>query len=233
MVTIPAGTFLMGSPASEAGRQADEGPQHQVTIAKAFAVSEFEISNDDYRRYTEATGKGGDGWRRYAADNPQFGRYPVFWVSWEDARDYAQWLSQKTGKTYRLLSEAEWEYAARAGAPVSQAWEPADTRAARRELIDTETQDTFPAGSYQPNGFGLHDMTANIPEWVQDCYSDDYSSAPNDGSAVLGNCPKRVVRGGYNVSAPEFQRIANRDWGYAINREFGNPTGFRVARSLP
>jgi formylglycine-generating enzyme required for sulfatase activity len=233
MVVIPAGSFLMGSPETEWGRQADEGPQHHVTIPKDFAVSKFEITVAQYRVFTEATGKGGQDWVIVARPDVPDDQYPVYWISWHDAQDYMRWLSSHTGQHYRLLSEAEWEYAARAGNSNTDAWEPRETQVRGVQPGQWWYQDTVPVGGFRPNDFGLYDMTDNIPEWIEDCYAPSYISAPSDASAVVGDCKQRVVRGAYNFSRPELARIANRDWNYAVNRATGNPTGLRIARDFP
>lgn len=245
MVTIPAGSFLMGSLDSEVGHQSDEGPQHRVTISSDFAVGKFEVTVDEYLLFAQETGKGGHEWRMVGyPDGPvsesggRYANFPVRRVSWIEVQDYVQWLSQRSGKQYRLLAEAEWEYVARGGRSTGNAMEPANTR---QNLPADPYRDSLPVGILQPNAFGIYDMTGNASEWTADCYLPDYSTAPADGSAVGGACTKRVVRGGYsygfngqqNYIAEEFMRIANRDWGYGSAIEGGNATGFRVARFLP
>jgi formylglycine-generating enzyme required for sulfatase activity len=232
MVVIPAGSFEMGSPPNEVGRQQDEGPQHRVTIAMPFAVGRFEVTTAQYRLFATETGRPMGTWNLGTTSDVTSGNYPVRWVSWLDAQAYVSWLSKRSGKHYRLLSEAEWEYTARAG-NTDRPWEPDDTRHGRVGVEFDRFHETSPVGSYEPNAFGVFDMTGNIPEWTEDCYQSDYSQSPADGSAVEGSCAKRVVRGAYNFSAPEFQRVANRDWNYAVDANEGNPTGFRVAMSLP
>lgn len=233
MVVIPAGSFVMGSPPDEDGRQGDEDPQHRVTITKTFAVSKFEVTLDQYRYYTNERGIGSVNWHVSGYSATPDGDYPVFWLSWYDANDYVQWLSRQTGKQYRLLTEAEWEYAARAGTPNTVSLEPVSTKTRQGNPQPVSSEDTFPVGSFQPNAFGVYDMTGNIPEWTEDCYIRGYASAPSDGSAVEGACERRVVRGGYTFSGEEFQRIANRKRSYAVDRNSGSPIGFRVARVLP
>ena len=233
MVVVPAGSFVMGSPPDEEGRDGDEGPQHPVTFAKAFAIGKFEVTVDQYRYYTTQRGIGSLNWHVAGYAAAPDGNYPVYWLSWYDANDYVRWLSERTGKQYRLLSEAEWEYAARAGAPNVVPLEPDDTKIQPGGPQPVPSEDTFPVGSFKPNAFGIYDMTGNIPEWTEDCYVDSYTSAPADGSAVEGTCDRRVARGGYTFSTEEFQRIANRKRNYAIDRYAGYPTGFRVARVLP
>lgn len=231
MVVVPAGNFEMGSPVTEVGRGADEGPQHQVVLSRPFAVGRFEVTTAQYRLFASETARTAGTWSLRNTSESTAGNYPVRWVSWVDANAYVSWLSARTGKHYRLLTEAEWEYAARAGS--DSPWEPDGTRQGRVGIEFDRYQDTVPVGTYEPNAFGIFDMTGNIPEWVEDCYGADYRGAPSDGSAVEGKCAKRVVRGAYNFSERAFQRIANRDWNYAADDNTGNPTGFRVARSLP
>ena len=239
MVRIPVGSFMMGSPADEPGRQADEGPLHRVTIAKPFAIAEFETTNADYRRFLESTGRSDVEWKMYytahTVDSPDavtdIGPYPVVWVSWKDAQNYAAWLSKRTGKHYRLPTEAEWEYAARAGDPVSIG-ESLAARTIRAGAVSASFGDAYPVDTFGANPFGVHALTANMPEWVEDCYVDNYDHAPTDGSAVDGPCKQRVVRGAYNFADNSFRRVANRDWGYAVTRQ-GNPTTIRLARDLP
>ena len=230
MVVVPGGRFLMGSPTSEEGRFKHEGPQHEVRIAKPFAVGRFEVTFDDW----DACVAVGDcnrvptdsGWGR--------GKRPVIDVSWDDAQAYVAWLSKKTGQRYRLLSEAEWEYAARAGTTTRYPWgnEPGSNRAnfGGSESRWSKKQ-TAPVGSFDPNKFGLHDVIGNVYELVQDCWKESYAGAPADGSAwEAGNCGQRVVRGGSWNDASVFARAAFRAGIERSRRavEFG----FRVARTL-
>jgi formylglycine-generating enzyme required for sulfatase activity len=230
MVVVPAGSFVMGSPKDEKGRRDDEGPQHKVTIARSIAVGKFEVTFDEWDACVAAGGcshKPEDaGWGR--------GRRPVINVSWEDAQGYVRWLSKKTGKSYRLLSEAEWEYAARAGTETRYPWgdEPGSNRANFRESgSQWSNKQTAPMGSFAPNAFGLHDMIGNVWEWTQDCWNGSYEGAPEDGRPwESGDCGRRVVRGGSWWSNPENARSASRRWlepGYR-----GNGLGFRLARTL-
>jgi formylglycine-generating enzyme required for sulfatase activity len=186
MVVIPAGEFTMGSPPSEQHRGAES--QHRVTIATPFAVSKFEISFDEWDSCLRGGGCGS-----YRPDDEHWGRgkRPVMNISWENAKTYVDWLSRKTGKNYRLLSEAEWEYAARAGTTTPFAH--GDALSPRRANYDgsvdgtgpsdVNRRKTMPVGSFPPNRFGLHDMHGNVSEWVEDCWHEDYSGAPTDGSA--------------------------------------------------
>jgi formylglycine-generating enzyme required for sulfatase activity len=233
MVVIPAGEFTMGSPAAEQGAEA----QHRVTIAAPFAVSKFEITFDEWDVCVKEGGCGG-----YRPDDHEWGRgkRPAINVSWEDAKTYVTWLSRNTGRPYRLLSEAEWEYAARAGTTTmfSQG-ETVSPNAANYDgstdgsgPSDVNRQTTLPVGSFAANGFGLHDMHGNISEWVEDCWHDDYTAgAPTDGSAWLeGNCDGRVVRGGSWEDSQAELRSAARTGGYKHDRFYTD--GVRVARGL-
>jgi formylglycine-generating enzyme required for sulfatase activity len=230
MVVVPAGDCMMGSPATEKGRSDDEGPQRKVSIARPFAAGKYEVTFAEWDACVEAGAckhKPGDqGWGR--------GRQPVINVSWEDVQAYVSWLSKKTSKRYRLLSEAEWEYAARAGTTTRYPWgdEPGTERANfGGSGSQWSGKQTAPVGSFEPNAFGLSDMIGNVWEWTQDCWSGNYSGAPNDGSALeSGDCGRRVVRGGSWCYVPEYCRSAFRFWlepGVRVNL-----MGFRLARTL-
>jgi formylglycine-generating enzyme required for sulfatase activity len=224
MVVLPAGEFIMGSPPGEADRLNNEGPQHRVTIARPFAVGKFEITFAEWDACTADEGckhrPGDAGWGR--------GRRPVIGVSWDDAKEYVNWLSRKTGKSYRLLTEAEWEYAARAGTT---------TRYAFGDMLTSKQaqyggRGTAEVGSFAPNAFNLHDMHGNVWEWVEDSWHSDYQSAPTDGSAWLGgDVSFRVLRGGaWILSSVDALRSASRAGGEGVDRL--NNVGFRVARTL-
>ncbi|MFM9938768.1 MAG: SUMF1/EgtB/PvdO family nonheme iron enzyme [Hyphomicrobiaceae bacterium] len=243
MVVVPAGSFRMGSPDSEAGREKDEGPQRTVTFAKAFAVGKFEVTWDEWELCVAMRGCDG---RPTGDATFGKGKEPVINVSWDQARSYVEWLSRMTGKTYRLLSEAEWEYAARAGTETVYSFgnDPADIckyanvadqsfkrrgyTAASVDCDDKQAQ-TAPVGSYSANAFGLHDMHGNVFEWVQDCFVDSYKDAPTDGSAVADRpgC-NRVVRGGSWIDQPVDARAAYRGTDEPDSRDFF--IGFRVGR---
>jgi formylglycine-generating enzyme required for sulfatase activity len=158
----------------------------------------------------------------------------VTYVSWDDAQIYVVWLSRMTGKKYRLLTEAEWEYAARALTTTAYYWGDDVGRSnANCDGCGAEWggRQTSPVGSFKPNAFGLYDMAGNVSQWVQDCYHDNYQEAPSDGSAwTSGSCIFRVVRGGSWYNVPRFLRSANRDWDAAGYRS--GSFGFRVGRSL-
>jgi formylglycine-generating enzyme required for sulfatase activity len=219
MVVIPAGQFMIG-----------EGTQHKVTIARPFAVGKYPVTFDEWDACVKAGGI------KYEPDDQGWGRgnRPVIKVSWEDAQAYVAWLSKKTGKRYRLLSEAEWEYAARAGRTTRYPWgnEPGTNRA---NFDGSGSQwsgkQTSPVGSFEPNAFGLYDMIGNVWEWVQDCWNDSYKGAPADGSAwESGDCGRKMVRGGSWEGRPEYGHVAIRNW-YApsIRNDY---VGFRLARTL-
>jgi formylglycine-generating enzyme required for sulfatase activity len=228
MVVLPEGAFTIGSPP---GQGPDvERPQHRVTIARPFAVGKYEVTFDQWDACVTAGGcKHSPGNRGKGG-----GDEPVINVNWNDAQAYVSWLAKKTGKPYRLLSEAEWEYAARAGTTTRYPWgdEPG---ANRGNFLDSGSpwsgKQTAPVGSFAPNQFGLHDVIGNADEWVQDCWNDSYQGAPADGRARdSDDCGRRVLRGGSWYSRPEAARVSHRDGVDAGNR-FGS-RGFRVARTL-
>ena len=234
MISIPAGNFMMGSEESEPDRTRREGPRHRVTIARSLAIAKFETNFDEWDACVRERGC------RHEAFDDTWGRgkQPAINVSWHDAGEYVAWLSKKTGKHYRLPSEAEWEYAARAGTTTAFAFgEKINARQARftdsMRIVATVTSTmagrSVPVGTYQANAFGLHDMHGNVWEWVQDCHNAIYRGAPTDGSAwLVGSCPIRVVRGGgWNNRAP-FLRSASRHYDNANARR--NNIGFRVVR---
>jgi len=231
MVVVPAGSFLMGSPASEPGRYHDEGPQHTVTFAKPFAVARFAVTFDEWD-----AGVADGGCNGYRPSDAGWGRgnRPVIFVDWDDARAYVDWLVKKTGKTYRLLSEAEYEYAARAGTTTAYPW-GAVIGENNANCIGCgsrwDSKQPAQVGSFAPNSFGLYDMAGNVLEWTEDCYHDSYNGAPTDGSAwTSGDCNIRVIRGGSWNDLARTVRSADRQWGSSGER-FGT-LGFRVARIL-
>jgi formylglycine-generating enzyme required for sulfatase activity len=241
MVIAPAGEFLMGSPETERGRGRDESPQHSVTIAQPFAVGKYEVTFAEWDACVADRGcsynPSDEGWGR--------GRHPVVNVSFPDVKQYIDWLSKKTGKDYRLLSEAEWEYAARGQTKASEPSNPFSTGATigyRQANYDANftygsgqqgsyRQKTADVGSFPKNAFGLHDMHGNVWEWVQDCYRPSYEGAPADGSPVLfDRCELGVLRGGAWNYHPRLLRSAYR-YATAPGVRLNN-FGFRVARSL-
>ncbi|MCY4573865.1 MAG: formylglycine-generating enzyme family protein [Gemmatimonadetes bacterium] len=253
MVIAPGGSFMMGSPSDEEGRFDLEGPQREVTIGSPFAVGVYEVSFEEWDACVNAGGcagysPGDEGWGR--------GRRPVINVSWEDAQTYVQWLSQESGEDYRLLSEAEWEYVARAGTETLRYWSGEQEHCLHANGLDqdlartsegrawmneynrldpaqcTDGYDrTAPVGSYPANAFGLHDVLGNVNEWTQDCWNDSYSGAPDDGRAWMsGDCSTRSLRGGGWLGGARVLRSAFRLGYPAGNRYF--LIGLRVARSL-
>jgi formylglycine-generating enzyme required for sulfatase activity len=229
MIVIPAGGFPMGSLPTDKGAYTNELPQHNVTIAKPFAVSKYDVTFADWDACVSV------GACPKAADSG-YGRdtKPVINVGWDDAQTYVAWLSKMTGQTYRLLTEAEWEYAARAGTTTAYYWgDDIGKNNANCDGCGSEwdAKQTSPVGSFKPNAFGLYDMAGNVWQWVQDCYYDSYNGAPSDGSAwTSGACSKRVVRGGSWSYDPQVLRSAYRFGDSTDNRI--NDLGFRVGRTL-
>ena len=227
MVVVPAGAYMMGSP-----EEAYELPIHRVTIGEPLAVGKYEVT---FAEWDACVADGGcygyrpddEGWGR--------GKRPVTNVDWNQVQTYVMWLSEKTEKAYRLLSEAEWEYVARAGSGTRKYnW----GNEVGRNLANCarcgsrwDREQTAPVGSFGANRFGLHDVHGNVSEWVQDCWNDSYVGAPADGSAwEQGDCDIRVMRGGSWSDNPRYLRSAYRGWGPNwMGHIF---FGFRVARSL-
>ena len=227
MVEIPGGRFRMGCVSGQDCVD-DEQPVHEVRV-EAFELSKYEVTFEEYDRFTAATGRelaDDAGWGR--------GRRPVIWVSWDDAVAYARWLSEQTGERYRLPTEAEWEYAARAGSVTAYSWGNEIGR--NRANCDGcgsqwDSQQTAPVGSFGPNGWGLYDLHGNVWEWVQDCWNGSYQGAPTNGSAwESGDCSQRVLRGGSWYYRPRGLRSAYRSWNFTTSRYMLN--GFRVARTI-
>jgi len=265
LVVLPAGEFLMGSPESEEGHQSSESPQHRVRIREPFAVMESEVTRESFGRFVDETGyKVGEGCRVWSGKDWQNGvkrnwrdpgfeqgpDHPVVCVDWNGARAFAAWLSQRTGQAYRLLTEGEWEYAARAGSSgryhfgdksadlcryanvADQSAEKVYPNIATADCDDGHVH-TAPVKYYQPNGFGLYDMHGNAREWVQDCWHDNYKGALEEGSTPWEtNCSddRRVLRGGSWFHSPDFARSAIRGSNTpGMGRGFA---GFRLARTL-
>jgi formylglycine-generating enzyme required for sulfatase activity len=230
MIVVPAGSFIMGSPPDEPGRSSREGPQRKVSIPRPFAVSKFNVTFDDWDACVSVGGCPN------APDSPSGrGTKPVVNVTWDEAQQYVAWLSRMTGQTYRLLSEAEWEYAARAGTMTAYHWgNDVGQGNANCDGCGSkwDNQETSPVGFFKPNAFGLYDMHGNVWQWVHDCYADNYKEAPIDGSArTTGDCSRRVVRGGSSNTGPARIRAAFRDRdsiGFRLDY-----LGFRIARTLP
>lgn len=237
MVVVPAGTFEMGSLQTNGHALTSEFPQHPVTIAKPFAVSKYELTFADWDACVAGGGCNGykppaQGWGR--------AQQPVINVDWNDAQQYAAWLSLVTGKAYRLLSEAEYEYVTRAGTTTTYPWGD-DVKLNGVAMADCngcgsqwDDKQTAPVGSLPPNNFGLYDMVGNVVEWTEDCVHPNYSHAPEDGSAWLeandGNCNNRILRGGAWNNPPGVLRSGIRHESPAFTR--GYNIGFRVARTL-
>ncbi len=228
MQELPLGEFLMG----DLNRIGDdnERPVREITFAYRFAIGVHEVTFAEYDQFAMATG-------RDLPDDAGWGRgdRPVINVSWEDARAYAQWLREVTGQPYRLPSEAEWEYAARAG--TGSAWWWGNQLEPGMAVCDGcgtqwDGQQTAPVGQFPANAWGLKDMHGNVEEWVEDCYTDHYTSAPEDGSAMRsGNCHLRVLRGGSWFDIPRVIRSSSRYRQELDARQ--NTYGFRVAVDLP
>jgi formylglycine-generating enzyme required for sulfatase activity len=229
MIVAPAGEFMMGSPDTEPGRFANEGPQHRVAIPRPFAVSEFDVTFDDWDACVSIGGCPD-------VDDSTYGRErkPVINVTWVQAQQYVAWLGRMTGKPYRLLTEAEWEYVARAGATTAYSWGD-DVGAGQANCVGCGSKwdkvETSPVGSFPPNPFGLYDMAGDVWQWVQDCTHRDYGEAPTDGSEWTGgDCNEHIVRGGSWLAKPPFLRSAFR--AEFPPEEHNTDIGFRVARSL-
>jgi formylglycine-generating enzyme required for sulfatase activity len=276
LVMVPAGSFVMGSSTEQTTREGlpdqyvtDEQPQHKVTIAKPFALGEFPVTRGEFAAFVRESGhnpkgcllfSGGEwkndekrSWRNtgYVQDD----KHPVVCVSFEDAQAYVAWLSKKTGKSYRLPSEAEWEYAARAGSTTTRFWgdgredacqyaNVGDLYGANRLKWDKTDKTrvfqcndgfvyTSPVGSFKPNAFGLYDMLGNVYQWTADCVHDGgYKDAPSDGSAWTGDkCDGRAQRGGSWSNGPWGTRSAGRNGGPPKFRNID--VGFRVVRKAP
>jgi len=229
MIVVPAGEFTMGSPTTETGHVDNESPPHNVTIARPFAVSSFDVTFDSWDACVSA------------GSCPQIGdaglgrgAKPVINITWTDAQRYVAWLSNATGQPYRLLTEAEWEYAARAGTTTAYPWGD-DIGEGNANCNGCggarDNRETSPVGSFKPNGFGLYDMNGNVWQWVQDCYHDNYDGAPADGSVwTNGDCTWRVARGGSWVDRAQLSRSAAR---LRLSTAFRiSNLGFRVGRTL-
>ena len=228
VVVIPAGEFMMGSPASEEGRNDDEGPQRRVTL-RSFALGVTEVTFDEWDACVRDGGCNG-----YRPDDQGWGRgaRPVINVNWEDAQAYVSWLSRVTSAAYRLPSESEWEYAARAGKTTTfHTGATISTDQANFHGNTTYRRRTTPVRTFAPNPFGLYDVHGNVLEWVEDCWH-DYHGAPIDGAASTdgGICGLRVSRGGSWLNTPQGLRSALRFRDPIGTR--GIFAGFRVARTL-
>lgn len=250
MVVVPAGEFTMGSAETEPHRRADEGPRHRVRIGYALAVSKYPVTVAEFARFIAATGhdmgnscktfedgawddhRPGRSWR-----NPGYAQSasdPAICVDWNDAQAYVAWLSKRTGHAYRLLSEAEYEYANRAGTTTAYWW--GDTLGSNHAACDAcamaiPDTETVPVGRFAPNPFGLYDTTGNAWSWVSDCWNTGYATAPTDGSPNLrDDCTARAQRGGAWYFIPGNLRSAIRVHDEATLRNYHN--AFRLALPL-
>jgi formylglycine-generating enzyme required for sulfatase activity len=222
MVVVPAGSFQMGTdPQSWYHSDDDEHPQHHVTIPAAFAIGKYPVTQAEYYQimFNNPSNFAGD-------------TRPVETVSWDDAREFVKRLSARTHQSYRLPSEAEWEYAARAGSTTAWSFGDDVTKLPLYAwFADNSGQQTHPVGQKLPNALGLFDMHGNVWEWVEDCYQENYQGAPTNGNAVAtGDCASRVLRGGSWDFSPYSLRSANRGRNAPDDRDIDN--GFRVARTI-
>jgi formylglycine-generating enzyme required for sulfatase activity len=237
MIVVPAGGFVMGSTNDGPKRASAEAPKHKVTFTHAFAVGRFAVTFEQWDACVDDGGCNGykpwdNGWGR--------GKHPAINISWSDAKSYVAWLSERTGKPYRLLSEAEREYVTRAGTSSTFWWGASVSR--RQANYDDKTgqykaskgssgQRTMPVDSYLPNPWGLYQVHGNIWEWVEDCLNEGYAGAPTDGTAwITGQCDRRVLRGGSWVSSASAVEAGSR-YGVQAEGRVSN-VGFRVARTL-
>lgn len=276
LALVPPGTFTLGTPpdAREVDAATGESRPLPVTLGRPFYVSAREITVGEFRRFVEASGysppdgclvwlgaqwvlDAGRSWRDPGFAQPPADADPVVCVSWEDARAYAQWLAERSGRGYRLPSETEWEYVARGGTSYARFWGADDSSedavvslacdyanvydasavdAHRFPYPHASCSDGYatvaPAGRFRPNAFGAHDVIGNVREWLADCYTRSYAGRPADGRAWTwqGGCESRVVRGGSWASRPREARAAARDAEAAGHRQ--SDLGFRVARDF-
>lgn len=269
MVILPPGKFMMGSLPTEVGRENDgeEDPYHEVTIGYPLAVGKFEVTRDEWAEFIKETklpdpdgcnihSAPGQHWPTIKGLNwhhtgyEQTGRHPAVCMNWNETQLYLDWLSKRAGHRYRLLSESEWEYAARAGTSTRFFWgdkmDDACAYANGSDLTRHESDPQFPAdqnchdgyintapvGSFKPNGFGLYDMAGNVAEMTLDCLFNSYYGAPIDGKPLLkGNCAMRINRGDTWTSTPEQMRSAGRSADHVSTTRVVD-LGFRVAREL-
>jgi formylglycine-generating enzyme required for sulfatase activity len=235
MVPIPTGSFRMGSPPGERGANDDERPQIEVAITAPFALGKFEVT---FAEWDACVAEGGC---RHRPSDRGFGRgrMPAVNVSWHDAVEYVAWLARKTGKPYRLPSEAEWEYAARAG--TTTPFFTGETISTDQANYDgTIVYGDWPrgefrgrplaVGSFPPNPFGLHDMPGNVVEWVADCYALDYTGGRTQAAWTRGHCDLRVLRDG-SWSGPQWLLRSAYRSGIPFDVRTSR-IGLRVARDL-
>jgi formylglycine-generating enzyme required for sulfatase activity len=260
MKTLPPGRFAQGAAANDDGAAALERPQHRVAIGYSFGIGVNEVTVGEFREFAEATkyhatscatydgawaARAGFDWQNVGFT--QTATHPVACVSWRDARDYAAWLSKKTGQKYRLPSESEWEYGARAGSGAARPWSDSAAACASANVADQSAVQrypgwtidpcsdgyvyTAPVGTFKPNAFGLYDMLGNVAEWVQDCWHGDYQGAPTDGSAWLSaGCAEREVRGGSWFTNPARVSVSARN--RFDDKYRSNSVGFRLVREI-
>ena len=239
MVLIQPGTFMMGSPSGEAKRDRNEGPQVEVTIPYSFEIGRHEVTFNEWRACVDGGGCKGykpsdNGWGR--------GKRPVTNVSYEDVQSYIDWLNAKTGEAYRLPTEAEWEYVARAGSThpfsTAQGTSIGDADANLNGEFPyggapkgRYLKKTVPVGSYAANAFGVHDIHGNVYEWVSDCYAKSHAGNPANGQRRTdGNCQRRIIRGGSWVTHGYQMRAAKR-LSYTMDYRYDD-FGFRLARTI-
>jgi formylglycine-generating enzyme required for sulfatase activity len=271
MIVVPAGTFTIGSPPDEPGRREVEGPQKEIRIGRPFAIGRYEVTRRQYEAFLHATQHPVGGncvtdrrhpgtWAPDPATNfydpgfPQTGDHPAACVSWNDAKAYIAWLNARTGGGYRLLTEAEWQYAARAGSTTAYPWGPSihdgcthingydlTILAKKGNLYKGEAVpyancsdsyvNTSPVGSYAPNAFGIYDMIGNVADWTDDCRTLTFDQMRGDGTEAAGDCRRRMVLGGSWGTQPRQLRSAER-----ISYEptaVDDSIGIRVAKDLP
>jgi formylglycine-generating enzyme required for sulfatase activity len=230
MIVIPAGEFMMGSPLNTVAT-VGEIPQHKVTITKRFAVSKFDVTFVDWDACVSVGGCSQVGDSLMGR-----GTKPLINMTWDDVQDYLTWLTEMTGQQYRLLTEAEWEYAARAGTTTAYYWgDEIGTGNANCGGCGSkwDGRETSPVGSFKPNAFGLYDMAGNVFQLVEDCYHENYEKAPTDGSAwVDGDCSRHMTRGGSWSAIPLQSRSANRNLILRFAGYRFNTLGFRVGRTI-
>lgn len=263
MLVVPAGKYMMGTPESEERRKKREGPRHEVTIAKPFAIGKYEVTVDEFKAFVKAGGRNMSGGCRYATSDGwkmdadlsweysvhrQTGRHPVQCVSWNDAQAYIAWLSKETGKTYRLPTEAEWEYAVRAGTTgpfyFGDAISPdqvnynAHRRAGPYNKGSLYRGEASRVGQFPANEFGLHDMHGNVAEWVQDCATKKtwkgygyYTWQDAKAYEPRADCRRHVVRGGSWYFSASGTRSGYRGRVRTVRRYV--TVGFRVVQTLP
>jgi len=238
MVVMPAGTFTMGSPSGEAGRETDEGPQRNVSIRR-FAIARFETTWDEWTSCVTAGACDQSGIDSFAQSSNSTadagwgrGRRPVMRVNWNDAGAFAGWVNGRSGGGYRRPTEAEWEYAARAGTSTRWSFGDAESQLGAYAWFSSNSgSKTQLVGGKAGNPWGLFDMHGNVWEWVEDCYVDSYSGLATNGAAnTTAGCANRVIRGGSWVSDPQNLRSADRYGGTPTNRS--NFVGFRLSRTL-